>query len=467
MSAIMTVERSPVAAEIRATIMVAAPLAVANLAQMAMGLTNTIMVGHLGATSLAAAGLGGVLYFMLLMLCQGVLTAVAPLAAHAIGADDHPTAGRVAGAGLIVAAALAAPVIAILTAIPWLLAALGYEPGLAAEIGDYLRMIRWGAPAFLGFAVLRFLLVAMFRTRIVMLVPLLAIPVNAALNWALIFGHLGMPAWGSAGSGCATAIVQWLMLFCFAAYMLTLPTRMPVRLAVRVLAEIPRILRLGLPIGALLGLEVGLFATTGVVMGLLGTDALGAHQLVLNVASITFMVPLGLGQAATVRVAYQLGLGAPAAARRAGYVAVALGGSFMMATALLLLLMPRTIASAYVDVADPANASLLAIAVQFFVIAALFQIFDGVQVIAVGALRGYRDTAVPMVIAAIGYWAIGFAGSCLFAFPLGLGAVGLWSGLALGLAVVATALLVRLRFRARAQIHATGTPLLAATGLPA
>ena len=463
----MTANRSPLAAEIRATVFVAAPLAIANLAQMAMGLTNTIMVGHLGAASLAAAGLGGVLYFMLLMLCQGVLTAVAPLAAHAIGADDHPTAGRVAGAGLIVAAALAAPVIAILTGMPWLLAVLGYEPGLATEIGDYLRMIRWGAPAFLGFAVLRFLLVAMFRTRIVMIVALLAIPVNAALNWALIFGHFGMPAWGSAGSGYATAIVQWLMLFCFAGYMLMMPTRMPVRLAIRVLAEIPRILRLGLPIGALLGLEVGLFATTGVVMGLLGADALGAHQLVLNVASITFMVPLGLGQAATVRVAYQLGLGAPAAARRAGYVAVVLGGSLMMATALLLLSMPRTIASGYVDVADPANAGLVAIAVQFFVIAALFQIFDGVQVIAVGALRGYRDAAVPMLIAAIGYWAIGFAGSWLLAFPLGLGAVGLWSGLALGLAVVATALMVRLHFRARAQIRAAETPLLAATGLPA
>src|SRR5436305_4789710 len=157
---------------------------------MTMGLTNTIMVGHLGATSLAAAGLGGVLYFMLLMLCQGVLAAVAPLAAHAIGADDHPTAGRVAGAGLIVAAALAAPVIAILTAIPSLLALLGYEPALATEIGNYLRMIRWGAPAFLGFAVFRFLLVASFRTRIVMLVPLCALPVNAALHWVLIFGHI-------------------------------------------------------------------------------------------------------------------------------------------------------------------------------------------------------------------------------------------------------------------------------------
>src|SRR2546421_3289940 len=299
----MAAERSPILSEVRATLGIAAPLAAANLAQMAMGITNTIMVGELGAAPLAAAGLGGMLFYMMAMLCQGVLAAVAPLAAPAIGADDHPTAGRVAGAGLIVAAALAAPVIAILTGIPWLLAAFGYEPRLAAEIGDYLRMIRWGAPAFLGLAVLRFLLVAMFRTRLVMLVPLVAIPINAALNWALIFGHFGLPAWGSAGSGCATAIVQWLMLLCLAGYMLTMPTRMPVRLAIRVLAEIPRILRLGLPIGALLGLEVGLFATTGVVMGLLGADALGAHQLGLNVASITFMVPLRLGQAATVPVA--------------------------------------------------------------------------------------------------------------------------------------------------------------------
>jgi len=463
----MTAERSPLAAEIRATIAVAAPLAVANLAQMAIALTNTLMVGHLGAVPLAAAGLGGALYFMLVMLCQGVLAAVAPLAAHAIGADDHPTAGRVASAGLVVAAALAVPIIAMLTALPRLLAILGYDPELAAEIERFVLMIRWGAPAFLGASVMRFLLVAMFRTRIVMIVPLLAIPVNGLLNWMLIYGHLGMPAWGSAGSGCATALVQWLMLLCFAGCMLTMPAQMPVRLALRVLSEIPRILRLGLPIGAMIGLEVGLFAMTGVLMGLLGADALGAHQLVLNVASVTFMVPLGLSQAATVRVAFQLGLGAPAAARRAGFVAVALGASFMVAMALLLLLMPRTITGAYVDARDPANGALVAIAVQLLVIAALFQISDGVQVIAVGALRGYRDTAVPMLIAAIGYWAIGFAGGWLLAFPLGLGAVGLWWGLALGLAVVAISLTLRLRFRAGAQIHATERGTLAATGLPA
>src|SRR5205085_12024754 len=170
----------------------------------------------------------------------------------------------------------------------------------------------------------------------------------------LIFGHFGLPAFGSAGSGCSTAIVQWLMLLSLAGYMLRMPTQMPVRLAVRVLSEIPRLLRLGLPIGVLLGLEVGVFAITGIVMGLLGADALGAHQLVLNVASLSFMVPLGLGQAATVRVAFQLGLGVPAAARRAAFVAVALGASFMTATVVLLLLLPRTIASASIDLDNPA-----------------------------------------------------------------------------------------------------------------
>ena len=463
----MNAEHSPFLTEIRATLGVAAPLAAANLAQMAMGITNTIMVGQLGAQPLAAAGLGGMLFYMMAMLCQGVLTAVAPLAAHAIGADDHPTAGRVAGAGLVVAAALALPIIVVLTLVPSVLALLGYERGLADAIGEYLRMIRWGAPAFLGFAVFRFLLVASFRTRFVMLVPLCAIPVNAMLNWMLIFGHFGSPALGSAGSGCATAIVQWLMLLAAAGYMLTMPARLPVRLAVRVLSEIPRILRLGLPIGVLLGLEVGVFGMTGILMGLLGADALGAHQLVLNVASLTFMVPLGLGQAATVRVAYQLGLGVPAAAWRAAYVAVALGAGFMCMTAVVLLSLPRTLASAYVATGDPANAALLAIAVQLFVIAAVFQISDGVQVIAAGALRGYRDTAVPMLIAAIGYWAIGFAGSWLLAFPLGLGPIGLWLGLALGLAVVAMSLTVRLRFRARAQLRLAPEPILTAKELPA
>ena len=221
----MPAVRPPIAGEIRATIGVAAPLAAANLAQMAMQVTNAVMVGHLGAVPLAAAGLGNALNSTLLMTSMGLLTAVAPLAAHAIGAGDSRTAGRVAGGGLVIAAALAAPMMATLLLLPPLLAGLGYEAGLVAEIRSFLWAICWGVPGFLAAAVLRFQLTAAFRTRVVMVVPIMAVPLNLILNWVLIFGHWGLPALGSAGSGCATAIVQWLTLASFAAYMLVLKLR--------------------------------------------------------------------------------------------------------------------------------------------------------------------------------------------------------------------------------------------------
>jgi MATE family multidrug resistance protein len=190
-------------------------------------------------------------------------------------------------------------------------------------------------------------------------------------------------------------------------------------------------------------MEVGVFLAAGILMGLLGAAALGAHQLVLNCAGITFMVPMGLGQAATVRVAYEFGAGRSFAARRAGMVALALGIGFMSATAVVMWTVPEAITAVYVNIADPANRETVEIARHLIVIAAVFQVFDGMQVIAAGALRGYRDTFVPMLLAAFGYWGAGFLGGWLFAFPLGYGAIGLW-GLALGLAVVAILLTLRL-----------------------
>jgi len=261
--------------------------------------------------------------------------------------------------------------------------------------------------------------------------------------------------------------VQWLTLVSFAAYMLIAKAGISVSLGRGVVREIPGILRLGLPIAAMRGLEIGMFVMTGVMMGVIGADALGAHQLVFNVAGVCFMVPLGLAQAATVRVAYRLGTRAPAAARRAAYVGLTMGVLFMAGAAVLLWTAPRLLIGCYLDLADAANAGTVAIALQLFAIAALFQLFDGAQVIAAGALRGYRDTAVPMLIAAIGYWAIGFLGGWLLAFPLGFGAVGLWLGLALGLAIVATALTMRLTFRARSQMRASDRLVLAESGLRA
>jgi multidrug resistance protein, MATE family len=435
-------------AEVRATVAVAGPLAAANLAQMAMGFTNTVIVGSLGSAALAAAGLGASLYFTVALVCSGILTAVAPLAAHAIGAGDNRRAGRVAGAGLVLAALLAVPVVAALLASNRLLVALGYEPALAAEIGRFLGAIAWAAPGFLGFAVLRSFLVAASHSRTVMIALILCIPMNAGLNWILVFGHLGAPALGIAGSGCATAVIQWLMFTGLGSYALTAPSLAQYRLRppLRGWDEIGRILRLGLPIGGILGLEIGVFATTGIVMGLLGADALGAHQLVMNCISVIFMVPLGIAQAATVRVAVALGSGMPEAARRAGFVALALGVGYMAIMAAVLVAAPRTIARIYIDIDAPANRGLVGIALHLLLIAALFQIFDGVQAIAAGALRGYRDTTVPLLLAVVGYWGIGFAGGWLLAFPAGYGPIGLWSGLAVGLAAVAVMLTIRLHF---------------------
>jgi MATE family multidrug resistance protein len=446
------VDRSGIGAELRATLALAAPLAAANLAQMAMAVTNTVMVGRLGAVPLAAAGLGGMLYFTGGVMLQGILSAVAPLAAHALGAGDRRAAGRIAGAGLVLAVLLALPFVAALTSLDLLLRALGYDAALAADIGRYLRALAWGGPAFLGFAVLRSLLAALSHPRVVMAVLLVCVAGNAVLNWVLIFGHLGAPALGMAGSGYASAINQWLMLAGLALCTCIMPGLAGLQVLRSVFAarrvEIASILGLGLPIGGIRGIEVGVFMTAGILMGLLGAAALGAHQLVLNCAGVTFMVPLGLGQAAMVRVAYELGAGRAFGARRAGFVALALGIGFMGATAVVLWTAPEAIIAVYLDIADPANRETVQIAGRLIAIAAVFQVFDGMQVIAAGALRGYRDTFVPMLLATFGYWGVGFAAGWLLAFPLGYGAVGLWLGLALGLAVVAILLTLRLHLLA-------------------
>ncbi|HEX2150485.1 MAG TPA: MATE family efflux transporter [Stellaceae bacterium] len=434
--------------ELRATLALALPLAAANLAQMAMGLTDTIMVGSLGAVPLAAVGLGSGVYFTSVLVCAGVLNAVAPLASFALGAGDRAAVGRVTASGLLLAVALTLPVIAAMLLAERLLDLLGYEPELTTEIGRYLGAIVWGAPGFLGFAVLRCLFATLSRARVVMVVLVLCVPVNAALNWVLIFGHLGAPPLGVTGAGYASAIVNWLMLLGLAASVAVLPRDDPARrLRLRfagTLADIRRILALGLPIGGLQALEVGVFVASAALMGLFGADALAAHQIAIMCASFTFMVPMGIGQAATVRVATERGAASWEAARRAGFVALALGTAFMAAAAIVLWTIPAAIVGAFVAVGDPANNAVVALALQFLVIAALFQIVDGMQAVAAGALRGYHDTKVPMLIAGLGYWGVGFVGGWALAFPLGIGPAGLWWGFVIGLATVAVLLVLRL-----------------------
>lgn len=450
--------RTDMLAEFRSTLGIAAPLAGANVAQMTMAFINLAMVGRLGGVPLAAAGLGAALYFTSGLILQGIISAVAPLAAHAVGIGDRRGAARIGGAGLVVALALCLPLIFGALIFDDALVAFGYDPVLAGEVGRYLHAIVWGAPAFFCLALVRNLLAAASRTRPVMAVLVFGIAASATLNWVLIFGRFGLPAFGVAGSGYASAVNQWLMLAALALCLAAVPGLGVGRLLASALAwpgaEMRQVLRLGAPIAGIVGLEMAVFLTTGILMGLLGPDALAAHQMVLNIASLTFMVPLGIGQAATVRVAVTCGAGRRDAARRACLAALGLGAAFMATMALVFWTAPLRLIAIYLDTGSAENWGVVAVALRLLAIAAFFQLFDGTQTIAAGALRGYRDTTVPMVLAAVGYWGIGFVGGWLLAFPLGLGAVGLWWGLALGLATVALLLTLRLHFVALPRRYA-------------
>jgi MATE family multidrug resistance protein len=438
-----------VAAELRATLAVALPLAGAQLAQIMMGFTSAAMMGRLGGDALAAGGLGAGLSFTVVLVFQGLLAAVGPLAAHAIGAGEDKRVGAIVGHGLLMAAVLSLAGMTIVAHIPDFLAAIGQAPSLVAATGRYLGGIVWGVPAALGYAVLRNYLSAQARTLPVMIVLVVCLALNIACNDVLIFGHFGIPALGVAGAGYANATVQWVQFAMLALFVaggrggghgVFTAMRRPNR------RNVAALLRLGLPIAGIFAMEAGVFSTTGIIMGLIGTAALAAHQIATGIDSIAFMVPLAFSQAASVRVARANGAGDTAAARRAGMVALGCGAGFMAAMAVFVLACPLTVIDLYLDRADPANAAVIPIALRLLVVVAFALVFDGGQAVAAGALRGLRDTAVPLLIAGIGYWVLGFGAALTLAFPLGFGAVGLWAGLAFGLTVVTLLLVARFRY---------------------
>ena len=442
---------SAILAEAKPTIVLAAPIAVALLAEMAMGVANTVMLGRLGPAALAAGGLGAQILLSLEIVCIGVLTASGAFAAHAHGSGDREAVADAIRQGLRLALLLAVPAIALVLALPWLLGRMSEEPQLVDGIADYLHAAVFGLPLALAFTALRNFLHALARPRVITLIVLGAVALRILLNQLLIHGGLGLPGFGVAGAGAASSLTYAAMLAALALHVGLGRRYRPYgilrhlgRARWRLFFEI---LHVGWPTGVILAAETGLFLVASLLMSLLGPPVLAAHQIVLTTCSISFMVPLALAQAATVRVGHELGAGRPERVRRVGFVAIGLGVAWMTIPAALFLLLPRSIIGLYIDLADPANQAAIAIGQLLLPIGGLFQVFDGIQVVASGALRGLKDTRLPMVIGLLGYWAIGLTSGCGLAFGLGLGAAGLWWGLAIGLAVVS--LLLGWRFQQR------------------
>ncbi len=411
---------------------------------MAMGVVDTIMVGHYSAADLAAVALGNLYFFSAVVFPMGVLMALDPVVSQAVGAGDHPAVGRALQRGGILALVLGVPAaLALLPGEP-LLRVLRQPVDVVPVAGGYALAALPGVFPFLAFIVFRQTLQAMGRVAPIVFTIVLANLANLLFNWVLIFGRWGFPALGAVGSGWASSLSRWLMLAGLLAFSWPLLKGYlrPVRREVLLLRPLARMVRLGSPIGIQFGLEYGAFGATGLLMGWLGTVAMAGHQVALNLASLTFMVPLGISQATAVLVGQGVGREDPPGARRAAGAGLLLGLVFMTVTAMIFLFSPGLLARIYTG-----EAAVLALAVALIPLAGVFQVFDGLQVVASGVLRGIGDTRSPMLLNLLGFWCIGMPVGLWLGFGTPMGPRGLWWGLVLGLAAVSLLLLVRVRVR--------------------
>ncbi len=437
--------------ELRATLRLAWPLIVAQFATIALTATDVVMMGWLGAEFIAAGSLATSFMFPFLMFGTGLCMAVAPLVSQALGSGRRREVRRVVRQGLWAAIGISALLLPAVLSGGTLLGWLGQAEATAALAGEYLRLAGWMLPFALVFVVLRCLVAARGGTGVVLRITLFGIAVNALGNWALMFGNLGAPRLELAGAGISTTLTHavmaallWLHVARGAAY------RRLGALARPFVADWPRllaILRLGLPIGLTITAESGLFTAAAVMMGWLGPDALAAHAVALQLAAIAFMAPLGLSHATTVRVGLAHGRGDAAGARLAGWTSILLSFGFMGCVALAFWFAPWPLIGLFLDRGVPASAAPIALAASYLSVAALFQLVDGAQVTAAAALRGMSDTRVPMLIALTGYWAVGLPTAYWLGFHGGLAGVGVWLGLAAGLAAAALLLMARLARR--------------------
>jgi MATE family multidrug resistance protein len=433
----------------RALLRLALPVTTVQVGMMMMGVVDTAMVGRVGAASLAAVALGSMYFFLISIFGLGVLMALDPVIAQGAGARDGEGVARGVQRGLLLASGLGIVASALhLPAAP-VLALLSQPPDVVPIAGAYVRALIPGILPFFVFSVFRQSLQALHHTRELVIAIVAANLANVFLNWVLIFGHFGLPAMGALGAGIATSVTRWLMALGLlgAAWPLLRPLLVPVRAEIWERKPLLRILRIGLPIGVHHELEFGAFGITAILMGTLGTMQMAAHQIAINIASLTFMVPLGVGAAAAVLVGHAVGRGDDADARRAAVVSLGVGIAFMGSSAVVMLIVPAAIARLYTDLGP-----VLALATALIPIAGAFQVFDGIQVVSAGTLRGLGDTRVPMLVGFVGFWLIGLPVSVALAFGAGLGPLGLWWGLVAGLGCVALLLLARVNVRFRRNL---------------
>ena len=424
------------------------PVIGAQLAQIGMNFVDTVMAGNLGPRALAAVAVGGSLWMMVALFIMGVLTAVTASVSQLFGARKQEEVGHFVRQALWLGQGLGLVCFLVIRNADPLLYWLEIEPEIIPITLGYIDAITWGLPALCAFVVFRYFSAGVSMTRPILVISLIGFVTNIAGNYVFMYGQLGLPPMGAVGCGWASALVMWMNLLCLVTYVGLHPYYRPFRIFKRF--DWPRhvdlvgTLRLGLPIGISVFLEASLFSTVALLMGSLGTTTVAGHQIAINFASITFMIPLGLSIAITVRVGQAMGRGSQSDARRAGFVGVCLALGFMAISAVAILLFPERIVSIYTD-----DAAVELVAIHLLFMAAIFQLSDGSQVAGAGALRGLKDTTVPMLITLVAYWGIGLPLGYTLGIVWALGPQAMWIGLIAGLTVAAVCLNARFYFVTR------------------
>jgi MATE family multidrug resistance protein len=439
----------------RALLRLGGPMIVNNLAVAGMAFADAVMAGSLGATELAAVAVGGSFWFLGFTLCLGILMAISPIVARHFGAGNYDLIGRYTRQGIYLAVLMGVPLTLIgqYAAAP-LLAKFGIDPEFRGLTVGYVGAIVYGAPGIFIFLALRFTTEGVGRTRPIMYTSVFALSCNVFLNYVLMFGHFGAPALGAVGCGYASAISMWLVALALILHMITsrhyrhfhIFSRMaPLRLSV-----FKEIIYLGVPIAITITAEAGLFSAVSILMGTRGTNITAAHQIAINFSSTMFMVPLALSGATTVMVGQLIGKGKYREARVSGAVGILLCAGFMTVSAAFLLIFRDAVVGLYTD--DP---TVTGIAISLLLMAAIFQIADGVQIGAAGALRGYKDTAVPMAINIVAFWVLAFPLAYLAAITYKAPPNFIWAGFVVGLGVAAILMTWRYKRLSAARVIRT------------
>jgi multidrug resistance protein, MATE family len=428
--------------EIKAFLQLAIPLASAQVAQLATGFVDTVMMGHLGRETLAAGALASITFFSIMVTASGVVMGVSPLVAEAHGAGNKTRIEQVTRQGLWLSLLLAIPIMIAIAHLNTLMHQLGQSATMVKLAKGYLDIMLWGLFPALGFAMLRGVVSALSQARPILMIVLAGTGFNILGNYIFGFGKFGFPRLELAGLALASVLTLWGMFGALVIYLLKHKQFKAYRFFHRCnqlkLPVLRELVKLGLPIGVFTALEIGVYTTVSYLMGAWGTDGLAAHQIVFQTMNLIFMVPLGMSYAATARTGQWFGQQDLIRIRQAGFVSLVVGTVWTSAVAIVFLVFPQQIIGLYIDIHAPENATIVVFATAMMRVGAIAHLFDGVQKIAYGALQGLQDTRVPMLLSFLCYWCIGLTSGYWFAFGWNLGGVGLWAGLTLAVAIAAT-----------------------------